>query len=193
MMRLRWGVFPGLRLPTFLSGLPSLGRLRKLLWKKRNGSGKSESSGSESGAESGSGGRRSGVESGAESGPEHYASSSTTAPSSSYPTSNGTSTISQTWTPSWRTFLAETCFFYSQATPTVALLLPRAFLTLVVLISYSSPKPNDVLSASSSSSGVGRDGTFFRSDGALSGYGKGVLWAMLGIAAFRAAVWVTSW
>ncbi|KAF8509755.1 hypothetical protein BU17DRAFT_98635 [Hysterangium stoloniferum] len=63
-------------------------------------------------------------------------------------------------------YIAETCFFLSQNTPTVLLLLPRAALSLSLLLQPPAGP------------GLGRDGTYFDSgSGALSGYAKGILLA----------------
>jgi hypothetical protein len=70
--------------------------------------------------------------------------------------------------------LAETCWFYSQNLPTVALLLPRAGLSLALLLAFSNPSPAVVALANEGD--LGRDGTFFRSsDGSLTAYARGVL------------------
>ena len=71
-----------------------------------------------------------------------------------------------------RSFLAETFYFYSQNLPTVALLLPRAALSLALLLSFSQP---DVSVVALADAGVRyRDTAFFRvGDGMLSDYDRG--------------------
>jgi hypothetical protein len=72
---------------------------------------------------------------------------------------------------SLRDALAETCCFYVQNSPTIVMLLPRAGLALVLLLSFFSPE--NLLSGLSLSdvdqSIARRDGTFFdKNTGALS-------------------------
>ena len=96
----------------------------------------------------------------------------------------------------WRDALAETFYFYSQNLPTVALLLPRAGITLAVLLEFWSPTPlPDGQSLANISSAVSmRDGTFFdMNTGGLSGYAKGVLAASAAWAAWRILVLLVSW
>ncbi|KZV67016.1 hypothetical protein PENSPDRAFT_688528 [Peniophora sp. CONT] len=96
----------------------------------------------------------------------------------------------------WRDALAESFYFYSQNLPTVALLLPRAGITLAVLLGFWSPTPlPDGQSLANVSSAVSmRDGTFFDSQtGGLSGYAKGVLAASAAWAAWRILVLLISW
>lgn len=90
---------------------------------------------------------------------------------------------------SWRQGLAETFSFYSQNVPTVALLLPRAGLCLALLFSFSSPAPN----FGASSSFMNRDATWFRLDGSLTDYARGVLIANAAWAGWRALVLLVSW
>ncbi|KAF8632354.1 hypothetical protein AX15_001912 [Amanita polypyramis BW_CC] len=87
--------------------------------------------------------------------------------------------------------LAETFYFYSQNLPNVALLLPRAALSLALLLSYGSPLPGVVLN--STSIVTQRDQTFFSQDGSLSGYAKGVLIANAAWTAWRILVLLCSW
>ncbi|KAF7986914.1 hypothetical protein HWV62_12697 [Athelia sp. TMB] len=87
---------------------------------------------------------------------------------------------------SWRDGLAETCWFYAQNLPTVALLLPRAALALALLLTFSAPNPSYL--ALADAAGSPRDGTFFRADGTLSAYARGVLIANAAWAAWRAIV-----
>ena len=97
---------------------------------------------------------------------------------------------------SLRDALAETCHFYSQNLPTVVTLLPRAGLSLALLLSFSSPEqlPGG-LAVSDISQSIGkRDGTFFDlTNGALSGYAKGVLIANAAWTAWRILVLLVSW
>ena len=92
---------------------------------------------------------------------------------------------------SLRDGLAETFFFYSQNMPTVALLLPRAALSMGLLFSYGSALPAVVLD--STSIPLRRDQTFFDPDGSLSGYAKGVLIANAAWTAWRILVLLCSW
>jgi hypothetical protein len=94
---------------------------------------------------------------------------------------------------SWRDWFAETFYFYSQNLPTVSLLLPRVALCLVMLLAYSRPQPQDVVLAGANAGGVGRDTLYFRNDGSLSAYAKGVLWTNVAWGAWRAVVLFVSW
>ncbi|KAF9523314.1 hypothetical protein CPB83DRAFT_887000 [Crepidotus variabilis] len=85
--------------------------------------------------------------------------------------------------------LAETCFLYSQNTPTVALLLPRAGLSLALLLAYWTVQPLFVNSGTTNK----RDRTFFREDGTLTNYARGVLIANAAWAAWRILVLIVSW
>ncbi|KAH9943588.1 hypothetical protein B0H21DRAFT_487229 [Amylocystis lapponica] len=85
---------------------------------------------------------------------------------------------------------AETAYYYSQNLPTVALLLPRAALALALLLSFWLPNPNAVALANAGISA--RDGTFFRADGTLTRYARGVLIANAAWAAWRALVYLLS-
>lgn len=92
---------------------------------------------------------------------------------------------------SLRDGMAETFWFYSQNLPTVALLLPRAGLSLALLLGFSSP---DIDVVALADAGVShRDNTYFRSDGALTGYARGVLIANAAWAAWRTLVVLSSW
>ncbi|KAI8977777.1 hypothetical protein BD414DRAFT_155356 [Trametes punicea] len=88
--------------------------------------------------------------------------------------------------------LAETFYFYSQNLPTVALLMPRAALSLALLFAFSSPEPGAVALADA---GIGRrDGTFFRaSDETLTSYARGVLIANAAWTAWRILILLLSW
>ncbi|KAF8641631.1 hypothetical protein AX16_009857 [Volvariella volvacea WC 439] len=93
---------------------------------------------------------------------------------------------------SFRDGLSETFWFYSQNLPTVALLLPRAGLSLALLFSFSSaPVGLRVLT----DAGIrNRDSTYFRSeDGALTAYARGVLIANAVWTAWRILVLLCSW
>ncbi|CDO76829.1 hypothetical protein BN946_scf185033.g26 [Trametes cinnabarina] len=93
---------------------------------------------------------------------------------------------------SLRDGLAETFYFYSQNLPAVALLMPRAALSLALLFAFSSPEPGAVALADA---GIGRrDGTFFRaSDETLTSYARGVLIANAAWTAWRILVLLISW
>lgn len=92
---------------------------------------------------------------------------------------------------SWKQGIAETCFFYSQNLATVALLLPRAGLSLALLFAFSSAAP--VLPFVISSNFSSRDETFFRQDGALTDYARGLLIANAAWTAWRILVLLVSW
>ncbi|KAL5501121.1 hypothetical protein ACEPAH_9508 [Sanghuangporus vaninii] len=92
---------------------------------------------------------------------------------------------------SWGDWFAETCFFYGQNLPTVALLLPRAALCVAILLAFSSAPPEDRALAALGL--MKRDRTFFRADGSLSGYARVVLLANVAWAAWRVLVLLTSW
>ncbi|CAK5277851.1 unnamed protein product [Mycena citricolor] len=87
--------------------------------------------------------------------------------------------------------LAETFWLYSQNLPTVILLLPRAGLCLALLLGFWSPDP--LVVAMSDSGTSNRDETFFRADGTLTGYSRGVLIASAVWAAWKALVVLISW
>jgi hypothetical protein len=87
--------------------------------------------------------------------------------------------------------LAETFWFYSQNLPTVVLLLPRAGLSLALLFAFSSPQPGTV---ALSDVGIStRDKTYFTSQGALTGYARGVLIASAAWTAWRFLLLISSW
>lgn len=88
--------------------------------------------------------------------------------------------------------LAETFFFYSQNLPTVALLLPRAGLSVALLLTFSSAQPGDVALADA---GINphRDGAYFRTDGTLTSYARGVLIANAAWTAWRALLLLICW
>lgn len=93
---------------------------------------------------------------------------------------------------SLRDGFAETFWFYSQNLPTVALLLPRAALSLALLFAFTSPQPGLVALADAGISN--RDATFFRSaDGTLTSYARGVLIANAAWTAWRILVLLCSW
>ena len=93
---------------------------------------------------------------------------------------------------SLRDGLAETFWYYSQNLPTVALLLPRAGLSLALLLTFTTPQ---VVIVALADSGVShRDATFFRpKDGTLTDYARGVLIANAAWTAWRILVLWTSW
>jgi len=94
---------------------------------------------------------------------------------------------------SYRQLFAESCWFYSQNTPTIVLLLPRLALTLALLMAFSSSSPASVASVNLGSGAFGRDNTFFVSGGRLSVYAKVVIWVNLGWGAWRLFVYLVSW
>ena len=88
--------------------------------------------------------------------------------------------------------MAETCWYLSQNTANIALLLPRAGLCLALLLTFSSSQPGTLALADSGS--IRRDRTFFNpQDGTLSGYAEGVLIANAAWAAWRTLVWLFAW
>ena len=103
---------------------------------------------------------------------------------------------SASWDPerggSLRDGIAETCWYLSQNTANIALLLPRAGLSLALLLTFSSSQPGTLALADSGN--VLRDRTFFNSQtGVLSGYAKGVLIANAAWTAWRTLVWLSAW
>lgn len=103
---------------------------------------------------------------------------------------------STSWDPerggSIRDGIAETCWYLSQNTANIVLLLPRAGLSLALLLTFSSSPPGTLALADSGN--LGRDRTFFNSQtGALSGYAKGVLIANAAWTAWRTLVWLCAW
>jgi hypothetical protein len=85
---------------------------------------------------------------------------------------------------SFSDWLAETCWFYSQNVANVLRLLPRAGLSLTVLLAYSLPQPNNV--ALGMAEAIRHDPTFFhRSDATLTSYARGVLIANAAWTAWR--------
>ncbi|KAI0719929.1 hypothetical protein C8Q72DRAFT_788521 [Fomitopsis betulina] len=87
---------------------------------------------------------------------------------------------------SLRDGLAETANFYSQNWPTVILLMPRAALSLAALLAFWSPQPGAIAQGDAGISP--RDGTFFRADGTLTDYARGVLIANAAWTAWRILV-----
>ncbi|KAJ7803990.1 hypothetical protein B0H14DRAFT_2384139, partial [Mycena olivaceomarginata] len=85
--------------------------------------------------------------------------------------------------------LAESCALYAQNGPTVALLLPRAGIAAAVLIGNANANANGLASISAST----RNATFFRADGALTGYAHGVLLANAAWAVWRGVVCLGAW
>ncbi|KAG1838230.1 hypothetical protein C8R48DRAFT_782462 [Suillus tomentosus] len=93
---------------------------------------------------------------------------------------------------SLRDGIAETFWFYSQNLPTVALLLPRAGLSLALLLAFTSASPDYV--AMLEAGFIRRDGTYFSaSDGTLTAYARGVLIANAAWTAWRVLVLLFSW
>lgn len=88
---------------------------------------------------------------------------------------------------SLRDGLAETAYYYSQNWPTVVLLVPRAALSLALLLAFWTPQPGALALIDAGISQ--RDGTFFRaSDGTLTNYARGVLIANAAWTAWRMLV-----
>lgn len=88
--------------------------------------------------------------------------------------------------------IAETFWFYSQNLPTVALLLPRAGLSLALLLTFTSASPDYVAMLEAGFNR--RDGTYFSgSDGTLTAYARGVLIANAAWTAWRVLVLLLSW
>ena len=93
---------------------------------------------------------------------------------------------------SLRDGLAETFYYYSQNVPTVGLLLPRAALSLALLLAFWSPQAGELVLTDSGTSP--RDGTYFRSsDQTLTDYARGVLIANAAWTAWRILVLFISW
>lgn len=93
---------------------------------------------------------------------------------------------------SLRDGIAETFWFYSQNLPTVALLLPRAGLSLALLLGFTSTSPDYVAMLETGFNS--RDRTYFRaSDGTLTDYARGVLIANAAWTAWRVLVLFLSW
>ena len=92
---------------------------------------------------------------------------------------------------SWRDYIAESCYFYAQNLPTVVLLVPRAALCLALLLTFWTAQ----LSADELvDSGIeNRDSTFFRMDGSLTDYSRGVLIANAAWTAWRIMILLLSW
>lgn len=87
--------------------------------------------------------------------------------------------------------LAETFWYYSQNLPTVALLMPRAGLSLALLLAFTIPQVGVVALADAGVSH--RDATFFRQDGTLTNYARGVLISNATWTAWRVLVLLISW
>jgi len=80
--------------------------------------------------------------------------------------------------------LAESFYWYSQNLPTVALLLPRAALSLALLFAFSAPAPGP----------RNRDATFFTpNQGSLNAYARGILIANTLWTAWRILLLLLSW
>ncbi|GJE99665.1 hypothetical protein PsYK624_159360 [Phanerochaete sordida] len=93
---------------------------------------------------------------------------------------------------SFRDGLAESFYFHSQNLPTVALLLPRAGLSIALLLAFWTPQPGEL---GLTDAGIRpRDGTFFRAaDQTLTDYARGVLIANAAWTAWRVLVLLASW
>ena len=88
--------------------------------------------------------------------------------------------------------IAETCWYLSQNTANIALLLPRAGLSLALLLNFSSLQPGTLALADAGN--LHRDRTFFNPQtGTLSGYAEGVLIANAAWTAWRTLVWLCAW
>jgi len=88
----------------------------------------------------------------------------------------------------WKDGVVETFWFYSQNLPTVALQLPRAGIALAAVLSFAHPNGNGTMSNIQR-----RDSTFFRDDGTLTSYARGVLLAGAALTAWKCLVLFTSW
>jgi hypothetical protein len=109
---------------------------------------------------------------------EHTTSQGTTS------TTESDSTSRQFIISEFADYIAEKCYWRVQNWPTVALLLPRAALSLAVLFQRSlGPGEEAVASA--------RDSTYFESlssGGGLTGYAKGILFVNAAWAAWRSVL-----
>ncbi|KAG8929842.1 hypothetical protein FRC02_005008 [Tulasnella sp. 418] len=92
-----------------------------------------------------------------------------------------------------RQFLAESCWFYSQNTPTISLLVPRLALSLALLVAFNGPAPGAAVLSAAGEAAFGRDGTFFEPRGQLSTYGKVIIWLNLIWGLWRILVLMISW
>ena len=121
-----------------------------------------------------------------------FTSSSTTHAVTNTTNTHGKTERTQSHAGSFQSGLAESFYFYSQNLPTVALLVPRAALSLALLLAYSGQVPagdeNDNLGVFGR-----RDGTYFRDNGTLTGYARGVLIANAAWTAWRILVLLVSW
>ncbi|GAA5824684.1 hypothetical protein JCM11251_005300 [Rhodosporidiobolus azoricus] len=81
----------------------------------------------------------------------------------------------------------ETLAWYSQNWPTVFLLIPRAGLSVAVLLLYST-----TAYGSSTAVTISRDNAYFGTDGALTGFAAGVLFANSAWAAWRLLVYLVA-
>lgn len=105
--------------------------------------------------------------------------SSSPQPSSPQPSTPTSSSVSSSSIAAFSDYIAESCYWYSQNTPTVVLLLPRAALSLSLLLTSTQP-------------GVGRDSTYFDANGALTGYARGILFTNAAWTAWRTLVLIGS-
>lgn len=106
--------------------------------------------------------------------------------------SNGKLERTQSHAGSLDAGLAETFYFYAQNLPTVALLVPRAALSLALLLSYSGKNASSLPAGDLGVVGR-RDGTYFHDNGTLTGYAKGILIANAAWSAWRILILLVSW
>lgn len=115
-----------------------------------------------------------------------------TSSSTAHSITHGEAERTQSHAGSFRSGLAETFYFYSQNLPTVALLVPRAALSLALLLAYSGQGAVPLPVGDTGVLGR-RDGTFFRENGTLTGYARGILIANAAWSAWRILVLLISW
>ncbi|THH32764.1 hypothetical protein EUX98_g1460 [Antrodiella citrinella] len=115
-----------------------------------------------------------------------------TSSSTAHSVTHGKMERTQSHAGSFKSGLAETFHFYSQNLPTVALLVPRAALSLALLLAYSGQGAVPLPAGDSGIVGR-RDGTFFRGNGTLTGYAQGILIANAAWSAWRIMVLLISW
>lgn len=109
--------------------------------------------------------------------PSHASANPTPSPPRSPSHSSGSSSSLRAFSD----YIAETCYWRAQNTPTVLLLLPRAALSLSLLLAFSA-------STADTDAAPPRDPTYFDANGTLTGYARGVLWANAVWTAWRAVV-----
>ncbi|KAH6904908.1 hypothetical protein BKA70DRAFT_1373297 [Coprinopsis sp. MPI-PUGE-AT-0042] len=94
----------------------------------------------------------------------------------------------------WRDGLAETFNLYSQNLPNVLVLVPRAAMALGLVLAFSPALMPEGSIRASSTNAYNRDPAFFRkSDGLLTQYSLGVLYANIAWTAWRSLVLLCSW